>query len=562
VLAYHDATKHHPHGYAKGPGRLDWATQPDPFRRYEGAAVVSLLLGGDEPEPLYDEILSPGAVSPRPLNRRSISAFFECSLGLTAWKSYRGTSWSLRCNPSSGNLHPTEGYLLAGPIEGIGATPAVYHYAPREHALERRHEIGPAVWQRLMQGLGDSAFLVGLTSIYWREAWKYGERAFRYCQHDAGHALACLRFAAAMSGWRLRVIEESGDADIGRLLGVDREGDYSDAERENPDLTAVVTPTDRPLPATLTLDPDAIDAVAGGAWFGRANPLSGGHVSWDLIDEASEATEKPRGLPMAMAWQPRKDRRSEVASAHMEGESHGGGPTARQIVLQRRSGTDYDGETAITAPRFYGMLQRLMPIAAASGRPVPWDAISWPPTVHLFLFVHRVADLPSGIYGLARDALKVEELRAATRKEFAWQPVKNSPAGLPFFMLMQTDCRHAAARLSLGQEIAADGAFSLAMIAEFERPLREYGPWFYRRLFWEAGMVGQVLYMEAEALGARCRANIRGTGMGAYFDDWVHETLGLEGHAFQDLYHFTVGGAVDDDRLTTLPPYDAAATRT
>ena len=28
----------------------------------------------------------------------------------------------------------------------------------------------------------DGVMLVALTSIHWREAWKYGERAFRYCQ--------------------------------------------------------------------------------------------------------------------------------------------------------------------------------------------------------------------------------------------------------------------------------------------------------------------------------------------------------------------------------------------
>jgi hypothetical protein len=68
-------------------------------------------------------------------------------------------------------------------------------------------------------------------------------------------------------------------------------------------------------------------------------------------------------------------------------------------------------------------------------------------------------------------------------------------------------------------------------------------------LHWEAGVLGQVLYLEAEAAG------LRGTGMGCYFDDVVHELLGLTGDRFQDLYHFTAGGPVDDRRLTTSPPY-------
>jgi hypothetical protein len=57
------------------------------------------------------------------------------------------------------------------------------------------------------------------------------------------------------------------------------------------------------------------------------------------------------------------------------------------------------------------------------------------------------------------------------------------------------------------------------------------------------------LYLEAEALGARA------TGIGCFYDDHVHEALGLTGHALQSLYHFTVGMPVEDARLTTEPGY-------
>ena len=60
------------------------------------------------------------------------------------------------------------------------------------------------------------------------------------------------------------------------------------------------------------------------------------------------------------------------------------------------------------------------------------------------------------------------------------------------------------------------GASVLGMIAEYEAPIEQNGPWFYPRLFWEAGMIGQVLYLEAEAAG------IRSTGIGCYFDDPMH----------------------------------------
>ena len=99
------------------------------------------------------------------------------------------------------------------------------------------------------------------------------------------------------------------------------------------------------------------------------------------------------------------------------------------------------------------------------------------------------------------------------------------------------------------EDIASDGVFAVGMLAEFEPALRQHGAAFYPRLFWETGLIGQTLYLEAEAAG------LRGTGIGCFFDDPMHEALGLTSRTWQSLYHFTVGGPVDDPRLQTLPPY-------
>jgi hypothetical protein len=114
---------------------------------------------------------------------------------------------------------------------------------------------------------------------------------------------------------------------------------------------------------------------------------------------------------------------------------------------------------------------------------------------------------------------------------------------------MSADVRAVAGQLCCGQDIASDGAFSVGMITEFEEPLRNNGAWMYRRLFWETGMIGQVLYLEAEAAG------LRGTGIGCFFDDEVQRVFGFENSRYQSLYHFTVGGPIEDPRVTTLPPY-------
>ena len=290
VMRYHERTKHHFARFAPGPGRLDWANQPDPFRRFHGAPLTHLPLLGpdDEPRPpAYDHLYSPGAVTSVLLDLRSLSRLLEYALALSAWKEAGGTRWALRMNPSSGNLHPTEGYLIIGLEEASG----LFHYAPREHALERRADCPPDLLLRLMRGFPAQAFLIGLSSVYWREAWKYGERAFRYCQHDVGHAIGAVRIAAATLGWSARVLDQVADATTEALLGLDRDADFEGAERESAELLMAVWPGD--APTTSNVEPRLVEELKRQRWYGKANRLTAGDpVRWDAIDEVAAASRK------------------------------------------------------------------------------------------------------------------------------------------------------------------------------------------------------------------------------------------------------------------------------
>lgn len=180
ALAYHEQTKHRlPNRYANSLGFLDWDTQPTPFRHYEGCDLQALTrdVGTDPGAPTLDAIYDPTRIPTQPLHAASIAQLLFDAVALSAWKQLPNSDkrWSLRCNPSSGNLHPTETYLV-GTIPGMGETPSVWHYTPLLHGLARRAELPPALWDTL-RGDGDGV-IIGLTSIPWRESWKYGERAF------------------------------------------------------------------------------------------------------------------------------------------------------------------------------------------------------------------------------------------------------------------------------------------------------------------------------------------------------------------------------------------------
>lgn len=519
VLAYHEHSKHHSGRYAPGPGRLDWAAQPDPFRVYAGCPLLELPLVADQLAARYADVRAGRLPAPAPFDLAGIAALFELSLGLSAWKEFAGTRWALRCNPSSGNLHPTEGYLVTAALPGVAG--GVWHYVSREHCLEQR-AVADAQWGRLW---GAAGVLLVLTSIHWREAWKYGVRAYRYCQHDCGHAIGAVAYAAAALGWQARLLAEAGDDDIAALCGIDRAPDFDGAEREAPDALLWVGPPQAAPPDSGALR----TACPALRWNGHANRLSASHTQWPAIEEVAVAARKPHGA------QPASPSAPLPALAPLAGEVG-----VSRLIRQRRSAVDFDGLTALPAPAFFTLLDALLPRAVP-----PWSAWPLPPRVHLCLFVHRVDGVEPGLYCLARDAAALPALRTAMRSEWSWE--KRGPPSLPLYLLMAADVRESAQLIACHQAIAADSCFALGMLADFAHI--GDAPWRYRQLFWECGLIGQALYLEAQAAG------VRGTGIGCFFDDAMHRLLGLRDTAWQSLYHFTVGGAVEDARLATRPPY-------
>jgi len=527
VRDYHQRSKHHLQRYAAGPGSLDWDHQPNPFRHFAGTTQFQFGLHADALPSTYQQLYTPNAIAPFALNSAHLGVFFELSFALTAWKQYGTARWSLRCNPSSGNLHPTEAYaVLLQHLDTLSA--GIYHYCSDDHALEQRCQHTPSH--------DAPGFLLGLSTIAWREAWKYGERAFRYCQLDTGHAIACADYAAACLGWQTRLVDAT-DAQIATLLGLDRDDDFARAEDESPELLLWVTTANE----DSNLDLSALTKLSKqGTWSGQANLLDPRPMyQWPVIDEVTQASEKIRH-DNAAPWD------SPVTTTH---RLPADGINMAHLIRQRRSAQAYDGQTSILSHSFLRLLSSLLPY---TNTPV-WRSWYMPARIQPVFFVHRVEGLTPGLYIQVRDPRRLAELRNACNPQFDWQPAGDHELQpqfeqLGFYHLVSANAQAAARKYACHQDIASDSAFAVAMLAPLHDTIND-APWHYRQLYWECGMLGQVLYLEAEA------SDLRGTGIGCFFDDAIHQVLGIQDEQWQCLYQFTVGGALNDMRLISLPPY-------
>ncbi|MFN0101238.1 MAG: SagB/ThcOx family dehydrogenase [Bryobacteraceae bacterium] len=428
---------------------------PDPFRHYEGVPVIDLPADPPSPDVAAWDVLR-GRLGPlTALNGPALLSrllFYSAAISASKLAPATGYRYALRVNPSSGNLHPTEFHFAT---RGLAGWPdGIYHYRPSQHMAERR-------------GSGDFGFdgtlVFVLTTIAWREAWKYRDRAYRYCLHDIGHAWQALELAARAMGFTCSAVGSFDDAELTKRLGL--------AHDEWPMLV-------------MTLHGEAAHGALDREFLGGVpNVLSDDSKVSDLIQRMHAAT-----CGLGVEW---------IVDRPVADVPAVGGRGFGEVVRTRRSALDFAG-----GERDMTMAQLLAVLSVARA-----------PLLILYLYVHRVAGLPAGLY---RYAGELELLRTG-------------------------DQRVAAAGLSLGQDLAGNACIAISMIADLDGAVSRYGDRGYRYAHFEAGALGHRLYIAAEALG------LGATGIGAFFDDRVHSYLDVE--RGQVIYHFAIGYPIPDPRL-------------
>jgi len=225
IREYHEATKHSWEKLYQDSHTLDWSNQPNPFRTYLDCPLIDM---GSDFEKTYKPLSSVWSfhdIEPRnePITLHTVSTLLYYSMAISAWKSYPGLEpWSLRVNPSSGDLHPTETHVYVHKVKDLPS--GAYHSFVKGHQLEQRAlgDIVPTLWQALGGISTTPSIIIGLNPIFWREAWKYQSRALRYCYLDLGHAMASIRVAAHGLGLFVLFVGEFYDDNIRQYLCLDK----------------------------------------------------------------------------------------------------------------------------------------------------------------------------------------------------------------------------------------------------------------------------------------------------------------------------------------------------
>ena len=485
---YHELTKHSAESLGRNRHYLDWANMPNPFRHYEDVPILDLP--SDPPAP---QISALGVLEGEVGNTSARDGaeflsqlmFYSASISASKRVPSTGSTYALRVNPSSGNLHPTEFHFythgLADWVDGL------YHYRPSSHMAEQR-----AKGEFAGKFVDTSAPVVFvLTSIAWREEWKYQDRAYRYCLHDIGHAWQALTLAARSIGCESFALGHFSDEKIAEACHLSQD--------EWPML--IVGLHGPSIPVSVK---DPVEKILFG---GHANRLSEEQVPYALIERIHAATKLCAEPTNSSLGRPKASGRGEISLLPRVSTSRSFG----DVVRTRRSALDFrGGDESIS-------LSQLATLLSSTKEPLFAD-FATTRFVHLYLYIHRVEGLAPGVYRYWPEHAELEKIKDG-------------------------DQRLVAAALSLGQDLAGNACLAFSMIGDFESAARSYGDRGYRYVHFEAGAIGQRMYLASEALG------LRATGIGAFFDDEVNRYLGLAPELGQVVYHFAIGYPVSDPRL-------------
>jgi SagB-type dehydrogenase family enzyme len=499
ALTYHEATKHSEISIRTSSHYLDWDNRPLQFKEYQN--LPSISLPRDFPQPKENSLRAIAGQLSNKNDQVGIDTLAEIlffSGGLTRKMRIGSDLHYMRAASATGALYPIELYVISGRIPGLDQ--GVYHFNPFHFSLVKLRE---GDYRTTLENAGSknssiAPFTIALTSIAWRNAWKYEARSYRHWFWDSGVIAANLLATSNSAGLPARLELGFADSTVDKLLALR-------SRKEATVALAVIGEEEHSRSASTTQPVQDLDL--------GISPLSREEVDYPVIWETNEASQLEAKEEVEYWRTSRPDTRETLPGATvfpLPKKSLDSIPTLDKVILQRGSTRRFAHQPI--------SFNSLSTIIETSSTHIPLDFLGDNQSLIDFYFIaNDVQGLASGSYFYNRVTGSVEQLKL----------VKS---------------RSMSGYLSLGQQLFSDASVVFFLMTGLNQVLHSLGNRGYRAAQFEAGVRAGKIYLASYALGI-------GASGSTFFDDAVTEFFSP--HAGDKSCMITVGVGVPSYKART-----------
>lgn len=443
-------------------GEQDLAIEPAAFKIYTSLPPIALprdVRGGRLNALQAIAATGEAPDAPAALDLATLAHLCLRSNGiLKQWHNPAGKELYFRAAGCTGARYHLELYLVTADLPDLAA--GVYHYAANVHALRQlrtgdfRGNVVAATGNEA--AIASAPAIVVCTSTFWRNAWRYQERAYRHVYWDTGTLFTSLLAVAADAAQPAEVVLGFADARINELLDVD-------GERE-----AAVA-----LVALGAGGPTMSEALPTPPLKFSTKPISAREIAFPLIQEMHHASEL--AADQVADWRATSvaPSRPEPAGTIIALRPPSAAPAdpIDAVIHRRRSNRFYDAATPLPFEHFSTVI-----LTAAHGTAIDALPLDRQPLHDVYLIVHNVEGVPPGSYVYHPNLQAIEQLAAG-------------------------DQRAAAQRLACGQRYAGEAHVNVYLLTDPRPVLDRLGNRGYRLAQLEAALYGGKVQLAAHALG-------------------------------------------------------------
>lgn len=478
---YHHLTSYQRH---KMSGHfLDWENKPDLYKTYPQTESVTLPRDVEHPKRKLSQVLKDGSpdMHAHVPDMDGLSKIFSLAYGITAKARHGGVDFYYRSAASAGALYPTEIYVAASGLQGLDD--GLYHFSIARHSLFRlrKGDLAFHMAEAIRPFPRKSPMLTFfLSAIFFRSAWKYRERSYRYHLLDTGHVAENLVVALKAQGFPPVLSYDFDDHSLNRLLGLD--------ETKEVCLGVCYVPGKQPMEKAIESDLEELPEN-----IRSACQVAHTEIDYPAIREIHEA-----GAPLVTQLRPGPPMVDQLG-LHSHGFTNLSPPNTwpetmnwADVFHHRRSRRNFVPKS-ISNESVRALLECLaLPEATVSSG--GWD---YSRLVGAGFLAGNVDELDPGFYLL------------------------DAPKG-SFGMVRSGFFMDKMAHVCLNQAWLVHAALHFLFMADLETLDQYWGARAYRYAMLTAGRLGERLYLAATAMGLGC------CGIGAFYDFEAVEFLDLK----------------------------------